>query len=161
MWFEMRPVELDFRESAGRIYVTEAVVRAPRPEVWAAFVDPETWRHWFPGVSGASYPGQSAPFGPGTRREATVSGQRYQETVVAWEEQRLWAYRIDRATLPLARAQLECSEFEDAGDGTRVRWTLATDRRLLLWLAAPFFQGTLDRLFQRAARNLEAFLASR
>ncbi len=161
MWFKMRKVGLDYIERAGKTYVVECDVDAPRADVWQAFVDPTTWSEWFPGVQSASYGNSPEPYGVGTFREARVGGQRFEEYIVTWEEGKRWAYYIDRATVPLARAQLECTEFEDRDDGTRVRWILAADRRLLMWLAAPFFQRTIDSLLKKAMRNLETFIQAR
>lgn len=155
MWFPLRSVGLDFLETAEKRYVMECTLAAPRSAVWEAYTDPETWRHWFPGVEAAHYRGP-APYGVGTVREATVSGHRYEEVMVAWEEGERWAYVIVGASVPIAHAQLECTDFEDCGEGTRVRWTLAVDRRLLLRLLAPLFQRHLQRLFERAMGNLEA-----
>lgn len=156
MWFELRSVGLDFLEGAGRTYVMEGEIRAPRREVWETYVDPTTWADWFPGVESASYGDSPQPYGVGTFREATVSGQRYEEEIVAWDEGERWAYCVRRATLPIATAQLECTELEDTPTGTRVRWILAADRRLLLWLAAPFLHRHLRGLWSRALANLEA-----
>ena len=160
MWFEMRPVGLDFLREAPRVWVAECDVNAPRMAVWNAFADAATWSAWFPGVTEASYPGESTPYGVGTRRAATVGGQRYEERMVAWDEGKRWAYFIERATVPLAKAQLECAEFEDHEGGTRVRWTLAADPRTALKLVAPTFQRVLDSLHRKAMRNLGGYLAA-
>ena len=161
MWFEMREVGLEFIERAGKTYVMECELEAARRDVWRAFADPSTWSAWFPGVESASYRGSEPPYGVGTLREATVSGQKYEEVMVAWDEGKRWAYYIARATLPIAKAQLECTEFEDCGTGTRVRWTLAADRRLLMWLSAPIFHRYLKGLFRKAMSNLDAYIHSR
>jgi hypothetical protein len=131
MWFALRPVELAFLDSAPRRWIVEARLCAPRTAVWDAFVDPSTWPHWFPGVRAASYPGASPPFGVGTRRAATVGSQRYEETLLAWEQGTRWAYRIDRATFPLAHAQLECTDFANDGSGHAFagRWLQSRDWR--------------------------------
>ncbi len=154
MWFQLRSVGMDFLELAPRIYVVECNVALPRKQVWEAFIDAPTWPAWFPGVRSASYRGDP-PHGVGTIRLADVSGFLMEETMLAWDEGRRWAYRIDRSTAPLAKAQLECTELEDLGAGTRVRWTLATHPGILLWLTGPFFQRTVQRLLERAMRNLE------
>ena len=158
MWFQMRKVDLGFLESAAKTSVVSCTLRAARHEVWAAVVDPATWPHWWPGVTAASYRG-APPYGVGTFRQATVSGQRYEEYIVAWDEGRRWAYYIDRATVPIATAQLECTEFEDDGRGTRVHWTVAHDRRLLLWLVGPLFPRIMQSLFKRAMGNLDTYIA--
>ena len=154
MWFDLRPVELDFLDNAPRTYVVECDVALPRSEVWKAVIDPPTWHEWFPGVRSASYLGDP-PYGVGTVRVADVAGYRMEETMLAWDEERRWAYRIDRATVPLAKAQVESTELEDSGTGTRVRWTLATHPGILLRVTGPFFQGIVQRLLERALRNLE------
>ena len=161
MWFDLDPVELDFLSSAPYRWSVEAHVHASRAAVWDAFVDAPGWPRWFPGVSNACYPGGAPPFGVGTKREATVRGQRWQETILAFDTGMRWAYRVDRATVPLAHAQIECIEFADAGGGTCVRWTLAARPRLLLRTTSAFMPRTLRRLLERAARNLERELRRR
>lgn len=154
MWFQLRKVELDFLENAPRIHVVECRVALPRDDVWKAVVDPPAWPEWFPGVRSASYLGPP-PYGVGTIRVANVNGFLMEETMLAWDESWRWAYRIDRSTAPLAKAQLESTELYDEGVGTRVRWTLATHPGILLRLTAPSFQRTVQRLLERAMRNLE------
>ena len=158
MWFELQPVELDFLDSAPRRWVVKAHLNAPRAAVWDAFVDPGTWCHWFPDVLEASYPGSAPPHGVGTRRFSHVGRQYYEETMLAWDEGIRWAYRIDRTTLPVSSAHVECTEFEDDGTGTLLRWTLAAKPRLMLRLTGPFMEGTLQRLLDRATRNLDRYL---
>ncbi len=159
MWFDLEPVGLDFLGTAPRRWVAEAHVALPRDAVWDAFLDAPGWTRWFPGVSEASYPGGVAPFGPGTRRFATVGRQRFEETVLCAEVGVRWAYRIDRTTVPLAHAQVEATEFEDDGEGTRLRWTLAARPRLLLRVGGAMMGRTLADLLDRAARNLEREVA--
>ncbi len=162
MWFVMREVGLELLETAAQRYVTTRDVAASRHDVWSVFADPTTWSAWWPGVSTASYREQGSPFGVGTMRRATVGRQRYEETMLAWDEGERFAYRIDRATLPLAHAQVECTAFEDRpGGGTRVTWTLAIEPRLMMRVAAPFFPGIIDRLFVRAMAGLDAYVAAR
>ena len=86
-----------------------------------------------------------------------MSGVRFEETMLAWDEGRRWAYRIDRCTFPLARAQLECTDLEDHGSGTLVRWTLAIEPGLLLQLVpAASFERTVQRMLEQALRGLES-----
>ena len=158
MWFELQPVEIDFLDVAPRRWVAKARLQAPRDAVWGAFADPATWRHWFPDVLEASYPGSTPPHGVGTRRFSHVGRQYYEETMLAWDDGVRWAYRIDRTTLPISTAHVECTEFEDDGTGTRLRWTLAAKPRMMLQLTGPFMEGTLQRLLARATRNLDRYL---
>jgi hypothetical protein len=160
MWFKMRKVDLAFLEAAPKTYVVECKLASARPDVWKHLVDPTSWRHWWPGVKSASYGDSSRPYGIGTFREATIHGQKYQEYIVVWEEGRRWGYYIDRASVPIARAQLECTELEDCGSGTRARWILAQDPRLLMRLVAPFFPNIMQSMFREAMANLDRHIAA-
>jgi carbon monoxide dehydrogenase subunit G len=157
MWFEMRREEMGFIGRASVVHTAEARVAAPRSAVFGAFVDPASWPSWFPSVRAVAYQ-TCAPYGVGTIRMAHVGITRWVEEIVAWDAERRWAWTVLRATVPLAMAQIESFEFADDGDGTRVRWTLALEPRLLTRFGLPFMGRTITRLLVRAAQNLEAHL---
>jgi len=158
MWFEMRREDLGFVARAPIVHVAEASLAAPRASVFGAFTEPHGWPAWFPGVRAASYT-SPPPYGVGTIREALVSGTRWVEEMIAWDEGTRWAWTVLRASVPLAKAQVESFELADAADGgTRVRWTVAMEPRLIARLGAPLAGRTIARLLERAARNLETHL---
>jgi carbon monoxide dehydrogenase subunit G len=159
-WHGLRAVGLDFLEKAEQKFEVEQQVAAPLERVWNAFADASTWSHWFPGVEWARYDG-SPPAGVGTTRRSSVAGVQYEETMLVWDRPRRWAYRVDRSTAPVARAQLEITDFAPSGSGTRVRWTLAVDplEKLGYMADGTPFQEFLAKLFGDAMRGLEAFLA--
>jgi hypothetical protein len=160
MWFEMRKESLPFIERAPVVHVAEAEVAAPRPAVFAAFADPCGWKHWFPSVREAAYT-TAPPYGVGTIREADVGGTRWVEEMIAWDEHTRWAWTVVRASVPFATAQVESFELADGGTGTRVRWTLALEPRLVARLGAPFFGRTIGRLLHRAMDDLGVYLRGR
>ena len=160
MWFAMRREDLGFVDRAPVVHVAEADVAAARPRVFDALVDPAGWRHWFPSVRAASYEGPP-PHGVGTIRVANVGGTRWQEEMIAWDDGRRSAWTVTGASVPLATAQVESFEVRDVGGGTRVRWTLALEPRLLARLGGPFFGRTIARLLHRAMDNLGIYLRGR
>jgi hypothetical protein len=85
-WTVMRPVGLEFLDEAPMRVEVEVGCSLPRAVVWAMFVDPTSWVDWFPGVEEAAYPEQDPPYGPGTIRTARVSGELFEETLLAWDE---------------------------------------------------------------------------
>jgi hypothetical protein len=158
MWFAMRREDLGFLGRAPVLHVTEAeVAGAGLPAVFAALAEPRCWRHWFPNVRDAAYT-SPPPHGVGTIREADVGGTRWVEEMIAWDEGRRWAWTVVRASVPFATAQVECFELSEASGGTRVRWTLALEPRLLARLGAPFAARTIGHVFQRAMRDLGTYL---
>src|SRR5262245_6091661 len=159
MWFTMHKEDIGFVERAPSVHVAEATMAAPRARVFGAFVEPECWPAWFPNVQRAAYT-SSPPFGVGTIREAHVGGTRWVEEMVAWDDGRRWAWTVLRASVPFAKAQVECFEFADAGAGTRIRWTFALEPRLIARLGARFATGAIRRLLARATANLDARLSA-
>lgn len=161
----MRREDLGFVERAPVRHVFSALVRAPRDAVFAAIADPPGWPAWFPGVRSARY-SSPPPHGVGSIREADVSGTRWVEEMIAWDERRRWAYTVIEASAPLASAQVEVFDVEDAADtllldgtpSTRVTWTLAIEPRLLQKLSAPIAPLIMRRVFERAMASLEAKL---
>ncbi|MGY5138089.1 SRPBCC family protein [Streptomyces nigrescens] len=147
----LRPVELDFVESAPLRLVFTAEVSAPPKAVYAALADDVAgWSCWFTGVA------RSAPTQGGTGREVRLTGgTRFTETVLAAEPDAHYAYRVDTTNTPGLRALLEDWRLAPAGGGTRLRWTFAADGpapfRFLLMLARP----GLGRAFRESARALD------
>lgn len=155
----MRREDLAFLERAPVVHAFEADVAAPRAKVFAALADPTTWPRWFPGVRSARY-ASPPPHGVGTIREADVSGTLWTEEMIAWDADRRWTYTVTAASSPVADAQVESFELEDAPGGTRVRWTLALEPRMLMRLSGPVAPLVMGRLFRRAMANLAADLGA-
>lgn len=157
----LRPVGLEFLDRAPLRVDVEVRTPLPRAAVWDAFTDARTWPHWFPRVRSADYADPEPPHGVGSVRRADVDGELFEETVLAWDDQTRWTYRIDRCTNALAHAQVESTELSDAADGgTRVRWILASDPTGDLAQAGDALPGLLMRLLEEALANLERYLKS-
>jgi len=157
MWFDMRREDLGFVERAPVTHIAEASLPAGRVAVFDALADAGGWPRWFPNVRAASYT-TPPPHGVGTIREARVGGTRWVEEMIAWERGICWGWTVTGASVPFAAAQVETFALADAPGGTRVRWTIAMEPRLLAILARPFTAHTIPRLFARAMENLTTYL---
>jgi carbon monoxide dehydrogenase subunit G len=160
VWFELRKEGLAFLDCAPVVHVAEAVIAAPQRAVFHAIAEPQGWKDWFPGVREASYV-TPPPFGIGTIREADVRGTRWVEELIAWEEPTRWAWTVLRSSVPFARAQVELFELMDSAEGTRVRWTLALEPRLLARLTTALAGRMTPRLLREAMANLQTRLRLR
>ena len=160
MPFRLRAEGLEFLERAPRILAFSRVVPAPREQVFATVVaDPSTWRTWFPGLHAGGYVGPP-PYAVGSGRYVKVRGMgTYRETVMAWDEPSRWVYRVDSTSMPMLRALMEEWTFEEATDGTLVRWTFACDPRAWFGVLLRVAPGQLERVFDQAMRNLSSQLA--
>jgi hypothetical protein len=155
----LRGVGLDFLRAAPLRLEFRSEVSAPVKHVFDAISgDPAGWKDWFPGLSGGHYEGPP-PHGVGSIREIRMSGSRYRETILAWDEPARWAFRVDACTVPIATALVENWSVEDLGDRSVVCWTFAIDPTLGFRLGRPLARPFMEWLFRRAMRNLERRLA--
>jgi hypothetical protein len=156
MPWDMRPVEVDFFDTARYRYVLTEVIRRPAEQVFdAVAADPAGWGTWYPGFTrkGAYLSGPQGQ--PGAIRRVTMGGITYDETILAWETPSRWAFRVDRSTAPLAHALAEDYRFVADGGTTIVQWTFAVDPRRPLRAAMPLAEPVLGTLWRRATGNLE------
>ncbi|MGW0867997.1 SRPBCC family protein [Streptomyces sp. NPDC002611] len=155
MAHRLRPVGLDFAGIAPVRHVSELVISAPVEAVYRALADVPGWVDWFPQVTAA----RAVDGGAG--RDITLSGGvRFRESVIAAEEPEVYAYRVDVTNVPGVRAIVEEWRLAPAGDGTRVRWTFATDGTAAYRLAMKPIRIGQARAFRDAVSALERRLAA-
>ncbi|MEV7544728.1 SRPBCC family protein [Streptomyces sp. NPDC089915] len=156
----LRPVGLDFLEQAPTRLVFTARAASPPEALYRALAEDVTgWPAWFGAVSLAR------PTGGGGGREVRLrGGVRFQETVMAAEASRRYAYRVDSTNAPGLRALLEEWRLVPApgphSPGTVVRWTFAADGPAPLRLALAAARPGLGLSFRTAVRALDARLAA-
>ncbi|MER7759016.1 SRPBCC family protein [Streptomyces sp. NPDC097619] len=152
----LRPVGMDFAESAPVRLVFETEVRSDADAVYRALAEEVTgWPAWFRAVTLAR------PMHGGAGREVRlVGGVRFEETVMAADPGRRYAYRVDETNLPGPQALLEEWRLTPAGTGTRVRWTFATTGPAPFRLALRSARPGLGRAFRDATRALDRRLAA-
>ncbi|MFB0632051.1 SRPBCC family protein [Streptomyces sp. AB3(2024)] len=99
----LRPVGLGFTEDAPTRLVFTARASAAPDAVYRALAEEVTgWPSWFRAVTLARPTG-----GGGGREVRLMGGVRFQETVMAADPGRRYAYRVDETNVPGVRALLE------------------------------------------------------
>ncbi|MEV0415689.1 SRPBCC family protein [Streptomyces sp. NPDC050448] len=155
----LRPVGLDFIEDAPiRLTFAARTTAAPEAVYRALAEEVEGWPHWFGAVTLAR------PTHGGAGREVRlVGGARFQETIMAADPERRYAYRVDETNVPGVRALLEEWRLAPAepGSGTLVGWTFAADGPAPFRLALAGARPGLGRAFRSAVRALDARLGAR
>ncbi|MFI1393768.1 SRPBCC family protein [Streptomyces sp. NPDC020681] len=119
----LRPVELDFLDTAPLQLVFAAELSAAPKAVYEALADDVSgWRTWFTAVS------EATPTHGGAGRDVRLKGGVFfGETILATDPDERYAYRVDRTNAPGLHALLEEWRLTPAGNGTRVQWTFAAD----------------------------------
>ncbi|MCX4803440.1 SRPBCC family protein [Streptomyces sp. NPDC058682] len=153
----LRPVGLDFIEDAPvrLVFATDTV--APPEAVYRALAEEvEGWADWFGAVTLAR------PTHGGAGREIKLrGGVRFQETIMAADPERRYAYRVDTTNAPGVRALLEEWRLTPAGTGTHVRWTFAADGPAPFRFGLAVARPGLGHSFRTAVRALDRRLTAR
>ncbi|MFB7783326.1 SRPBCC family protein [Streptomyces vinaceus] len=154
----LRPVGLDFIENAPiRLVFTARTTAGPEAVYRALAEDVEGWPRWFGAVTLAR------PTHGGAGREVRlVGGTRFEETIMAADPERRYAYRVDETNAPGLRALLEewLLTPADPCSGTLVRWTFAVDAPAPIRLALTAARPALGQSFRSAVRALDARLTA-
>ena len=119
----LRPVELDFVESAPLRLVFAAEVSASPRRCTGA-------RRGCRGLDLAGSPRSPRPRPPAGARAARSrlkGGVLFAETILATDPGERYAYRVDETNAPGLRALLEEWRLTPTATGTRVQWTFAAD----------------------------------
>jgi Polyketide cyclase / dehydrase and lipid transport len=159
----LRTENLGFLESAPVRLTCTHTVRASSASVFdQVAARPEDWPLWFMPALWCAYEGQP-PHGVGTVRHLFVRGDlRFRETVLAWEDGKRFAYRVEECNLPGIRACMERWTIDALNDSAcRVGWTLAVDGRRPVRMVLRAGRGAVDRAFGRSMARLEAHIAGR
>ncbi|WP_431774445.1 SRPBCC family protein [Streptomyces cucumeris] len=156
MTHRLRPVGLEYAETAPLRMVFVAEAQAPPGAVFTALADTEGWPRWFREVSSA----HTTDGGKG-REIRLRGGVRFRETVMTAGPGERYAYRIDETNAPGLRALLEEWTLAPSGDGTLVRYVFALDAPMPVHLAARLARPGLGRAFRTAVRNLDHLLAGK
>ncbi|MFD5411278.1 SRPBCC family protein [Streptomyces nojiriensis] len=153
----LRPVGLDFIDDAPVRLVFATETAAPPEAVYQALArEVEGWADWFGAVTLAR------PTHGGAGREIRLrGGVRFEETVMASDPERRYAYRVDTTNVPGVRALLEEWRLTPAGTGTHVRWTFAADGPALFRLGLAAARPGLGHSFRTAVRALDRRLTAR
>ena len=156
MRWDLRPVGPDFLDTAPRRFTHTAVVRRPPDALFETIArDPAGWGEWFPGFDRSGHWLTGGPPGTGSRRAVRMAGVSYEETILAWQEPTRFAFRLDRASAPLAHALAEDYRIAEHRSGSTLEWTFAVDPRALMRPASRLLDPALARLLRRMAANLE------
>ncbi|MFF1476967.1 SRPBCC family protein [Streptomyces sp. NPDC058301] len=150
----LRPVELDFVETAPLRLVFAADAAAPADALYRALaVETEAWPEWFAAVTHARAT-------DGGREIRLRGGTRFEETVMAAEPSARYAYRVDVTNAPGPHALVEEWRLTPNAQGTRVQWTFAAAGGAPFRFALRMGRAGLGRAFRDAVTTLDRRLAA-
>lgn len=151
----LESVELPFFADAPTVVRTQGFIAASRSDVFAHIAgDPAGWGDWFPGFSKDGKWESPAPYGVGSVRTVRAFRVRYRETILAWDTNERWAFRVDETDSGMFAAFAEDYRLSDEGSGTRLSWTVAFRPRAAMRLAGPVAPLAFRLMARRVAAGL-------
>lgn len=159
MPWDMRAVETDFLATAPYRFTFHSVIARPPERVFEAIAEkPESWGEWYPGFDHSGRWLTADPPAAGSRRAVRMARMTYEETILAWEPTERFAFRVDRATTPIAYALAEDYRISPHPTGSTLEWTFAVDPRSVLKPTMRFARPLMARLFRTSSARLEKYL---
>ena len=156
----LRSEDLSFVERATVVVRAETSVPASPEAVWPALADAAAWPSWFSGMQDARYT-SPGPYGVGSTRRVRVMSLVADETILAFDVGRRFAFRVDSTNLPLFAALVEVVTLEAVGGATRVVYRQALEPKPWLRLLMPLVRGQMERGLRRGLEGLAPWVAAR
>jgi Polyketide cyclase / dehydrase and lipid transport len=151
----LEPVEQSFFVDAPVTVTTHTFVAAARGAVFAAISgDPAGWGDWCPGFNHDGRWQSPSPHGVGSIRTVRAFRTTYRETILAWDADERWAFRVDATSSPLFAAFAEDYRFADAGPGTLLSWTVAFRPGRVIRLVTAVTPAVFGLIARKLAKDL-------
>ena len=153
---ELRAVDAGFFDTAPTRLSFNTVIHRPPERVFEAIAgDPAGWGDWFPGFDHSGHWLTPEPQAAGSRRRVRMGRLTYDETILALDRPSRFAFRVDRASVPLARALAEDYRLTPHPEGCTFEWVFAMDPRPPFSLVTPLYGPMMRRMFDKVAAGLE------
>jgi uncharacterized protein YndB with AHSA1/START domain len=159
MPYRLRSEDVFFVDRAPVVVRAEVTVAASPAAVWPALADASAWPRWFAGMKAAHYT-SPAPYGVGSTRRVRVTPLEADETILAFDVGKCFAFRVDSTNLPLFSALVEIITLEPVGSATRVVYRQALEPKPWLRLLMPLLRGQMERGLRRGLDGLAPWVAA-
>lgn len=154
-----RQVTLEDIHSAPVQVHVDYPINASRQAVWDLLAgDPARWGDFCPGFDHSGHWVKETPDGVGAVRKVHVGKLTFEDTILANDPGTRWGFRVETASLALAKALAEDYVLEDSPGGCTLRWTVgvwphgpAVLSRPIVTVALKNFAGKLVKGLEKAA----------
>ena len=154
-------VGLEFFDAAPTVYRAADVVAASPEQVFAVFLDADSWVRWALPITGVEWT-SGFPIEVGSTRTVHMRGGLVgYEEFIAYEHGVRMAFRFNEASKKGVRAFAEDYQVTDLGSGRcRVAWTMAMktgrDSGLASKVTDPIMSFMLKRMLKKFRRLVES-----
>lgn len=131
-------------------------IAAPRQRVWDLLAgDPARWGDFCPGFDHSGHWTKETPDGVGAVRKVRVGKLTFLDTILAHDDGKRWAFRVESASVPLAKALVEDYVLEDAPGGCVLHWSVGVWPHGPAALSRPIVKRALTSFAGKLVKGLE------
>lgn len=160
MWFKVEPSGLEFIDQAKHFFENELILDATPDEVFEVFADCDSWPKWFDDFVSAEWETEP-PHGVGSERKARLKTMAARERFIAWEPGKRYSFTILALSVPLVSRMVEDYRLEPVDGGkTRLLWNVYYQPRLFIRPFNVVIRPIFKRMFKRAMKGLESYVAA-
>ncbi len=159
MWFDTKPSDVSFADSAPQRIAAVATIEATPQRVFDIFATGERQEEWMPDFKACRWT-SGEPHGVGTTREIELKPLTVKERFLIWEPGERLMFSVDAITIPLVKQMAEDMRFEplSGGTATRLVWHIHYAPTLIALPLHPIARAVFQHMFTTAAKNLVKYV---
>jgi uncharacterized protein YndB with AHSA1/START domain len=161
MWFNTKPSDPSFADSAPHRIAAVVEVAAPPKRVFEIFATADHQGVWMQDFKECRWT-SGEPHGVGTTREVALKFLAAKERFLIWEPAHRLMFSVDALTLPLVDQMLEDMRFEpiSGGSATRLIWHVHYAPSRIAVPIHPAARVVFGHMFSSSAKNLANWVKS-
>jgi hypothetical protein len=158
MWFTLDRIDLAYVDAAPN-HICADVVLEVGPDRAFAVLTGDRWLEWFPDLKEMRW---HPPRAVGGTRYVRLGRSEAEETFLAWDPGRRFAFSVDRSTLPVMKAVIVDFRLTavDAGRRARVEYCWHFALRTIFRPLQPLARKEIQRIVIGGLRGLKRFVES-
>ena len=165
MKYSLQKSTVSFPDRAPLKIRVEVTVRATPRQVWDILLDHPRWVEWYQGMvscEDTTRPPYTKGIAGSTRR-VVVEGIEATEEFIALIPEKVWAFTVFEASVPLNKKWVERVVLEPAVDGdttggTRIIYEAGMEPRWLGKLLRPFIVKATRDAWRKSLEGIDAYL---
>ena len=158
MYFDCRPVDASFFETAPMRFRHEVDLDAAPAKVFVIFDDENSWPKWFHAIHKVEWT-SPRPHGVDSIRTVTLATATLFEHFFCWEEDRRCSFYLTGTSVPLAHALAEDYLLEEVAPGkTRFTYRVGIEPRMAVAAGGPLSHMYFESMFKSAVEHLKTYV---
>jgi len=162
MWFNTKPSDVSFADSAPHRIAAVAEIQTSPQNVFDIFATSDHQNVWMKDFKACRWTSEK-PHGVGATREIELKALTVKERFLIWEPGNRLMFSVDAITVPIIDQMVEDMRFESlsGGNATRLIWHVHYSPARMATPIHPIARAVFSHMFTSSAKNLANWVKSR